>query len=79
MKNLKVTFYGEDGRKLKFDAVFRTKNVLNKFLESYQHYGGINRFEYDLWNDNCKEKLPILTNNDKSFIIVYQNLYQQYA
>lgn len=79
MENIKVTFYGQDNRKLQFDAIFRSENVFNRFIKSYQHYGGFTRFDYDIWEDNCKEKLPVLTNNDKSFILVYENLYQQYA
>lgn len=79
MKNLKVTFYGQDGKKTKFDTMFRSENVFDKFLESYQYYGGFMRFEYDIWEDNCKEHLPVLTNDDKSFSIVYNNLYPQFA
>jgi hypothetical protein len=79
MDNIKVTFHGQNNRKLQFDAIFKSQNTLNRFIKSYQHYGGFNRFEIDIVSDNCKEKLPVLTNSDKSFILVYHNLYEQYA
>jgi hypothetical protein len=79
MENIKVTFHGQDNRKLQFDCMFKSETAFNRFIKRYQHYGGFTRFDYDIWEDNCQEKLPVLTNCDKSFILVYQNLYEQYA
>jgi hypothetical protein len=77
MNNIKVSFWGQDGKHLKFDAIFKSENTLDKFVESYKYWGEFNRFEFDIVEDNCQEKLPILTNSNKSFILVYNNLYQQ--
>jgi len=79
MTNIKVIFHGQDGRKLQFTGIFKSEIAFNRFMKNYQYYGGFTRFDYDIWEDNCKEKLPILTNSDKSFILVYQNLCEQYA
>jgi hypothetical protein len=79
MKNLKVTFYTNgfmngSGKSTKFDCIFKTDKELQKFLDEYEHFGGLTQFNYDVWNDNCKEKLPVLTNSFRSYEQLHEAL-----
>jgi hypothetical protein len=75
MENLKVTFYGQDKNRKEFTCIFSSEKSLDKFLSIYKNYKGVNRFEFDIWTDNCKENLPVIVCNNEGFRKVYYSLY----
>jgi len=76
MKNIKVTFYSNvECEPTQITVIFRTEDTFDNFIREYQHFGGFRRFSYDVWEENCKENYPVLTDGYGDFSLVYNRLY----
>jgi hypothetical protein len=77
MKNIKVTFYAEDENceGAEFTGIFRTEYSLKSFVNTYQYAPGYCLFYYDVFEDNCIEGWPIITNTPTGFVKLMQGLF----
>lgn len=76
MKNIKVTFYPNDGRRnCDFTAIFTNDRILDDFLSEYQNFGGHRQFNYDIWEEDCTEKLPRLSVKYEHFKKIYNTFF----
>lgn len=72
-----IKFYSNDENRHVFYASFRSEKLAYRFIEKYEHAGGICQFLWDDYgiNDFCGN-IELVPCNDKGFKLVLSYLYR---